>query len=320
MDAKRFSWALALACLCWFVSLPTNLLGQQTGQRFMVESQHFRVMSQDLEFAKHVARMADVYRKHYAIHWLGHELPPWSEKVPLVVNASPQLPASGETKYTLMGGTIRSIQMVVSGTQERILDSVLPHEMTHTILATHFAVSGKPVPRWADEGACTTVEDSSERRKHDVMLVKFLTENRGIPFRQLFAMREYPPDLMPLYAQGYSLCAFLIAQSGPRKFVEFLDYGMINEDWVGAIRFVYGYPRLGNLQQAWNAWVYDGGGDVSQYTSVALGMTSNQVQGALVRLQAPNVPVSNAPVSNVPVLIRAGQPGPQQTVGGTVLR
>jgi hypothetical protein len=90
---------------------------------------------------------------------------------------------------------------------------------------------------------------------------------------------------------------------------------MINEDWVSAIRFVYGYPRLGNLQQAWNAWVYDGGGDVSQYTSVALGMTSNQVQGAFVPLQAPNVPVSN-----VPVLIRASQPGPQQTVGGTVLR
>ena len=109
----------------------------------MVESQHFRVMSQDLEFAKHVAKMADVYRKHYAIHWLGHDLPSWSEKVPLVVNASPQLPASGETKYTLMGGTIRSIQMVVSGTQERILDSVLPHEMTHTILATHFGSSAK---------------------------------------------------------------------------------------------------------------------------------------------------------------------------------
>ncbi|MEK0427144.1 MAG: hypothetical protein RJB11_3235 [Planctomycetota bacterium] len=326
MDAKRFSWAMALACLCCFVAFPASLLGQQLGQRFLVESQHFRVMSQDLEFAKRVATMADAYRNHLAIHWLGHDLPPWSEKVPLVVNTSPNLPASGETKYTLMGGTIRSIQMVVSGTKERIIDSVLPHEMTHTVLATHFAASGKPVPRWADEGACTTVEHSSERNKHDVMLVKFLTENRGIPFRQLFAMREYPPDLMPLYAQGYSLCAFLIAQAGPRKFVEFLDYGMMTEDWVSAIRSVYGYPRLGDLQQAWNAWVYDGGGDVSQYTSVALGMVASIPQGSFVSSQGAAAPVApgatapNGPVSSVPVLIRASQPGLQQTVGGTVLR
>lgn len=295
---------------------------QVMGERFLVETQHFRVMSQDFEFAKQVAAMAEAYRNHLAIHWLGRELPVWTEKVPLMVNTSPNLPASGETKYTLVGGGIRSIQMVVSGTKERILDSVLPHEMTHTVLATHFAASGKPVPRWADEGACTTVEHLSERSKHDVMLVKFLTESRGIPFRQLFAMREYPPDMMPLYAQGYSLCAFLIAQSGPRKFVEFLEIGMRSEDWVRAVQSVYGYPKLGDLQTAWNAWVYDGGGEVSQYTAVALGLTVQPTGAAFVGLPAPplNVPVPSSPATNPPVSIRASQPGPQQTVGGTILR
>ncbi len=33
--------------------------------------------------------------------------------------------------------------MEVIGTPERILDSVLPHEVTHTILATYF---GRPLP------------------------------------------------------------------------------------------------------------------------------------------------------------------------------
>ena len=45
-------------------------------------------------------------------------------------------------------------------TARRILDSVLPHEITHTIFATHF---GQPLPRWADEGACTTVDGRPTR-------------------------------------------------------------------------------------------------------------------------------------------------------------
>jgi len=173
-----------------------------------------------------------------------------------------------------VGGMVRNFQMVLCGSRERILDSVLPHEMTHTVLASHFAASGKPVPRWADEGACTTVEHNSERSKHDTMLVRFLSEGRGIPFKNLFAMRDYPSDMMPLYAQGYSLCAFLIAQGGPRQFIRFLESGMRDEDWDAAIMECYGYPRLGKLQTAWNQWVSDGGGTVSNYTAVALGHAS----------------------------------------------
>ena len=42
------------------------------------------------------------------------------------------------------------------------------------------------------------------------MLVQFLRTDRGIAFNQMFAMTEYPRDVMPLYAQGYSLAEFLI--------------------------------------------------------------------------------------------------------------
>ena len=52
--------------------------------------------------------------------------------------------------------------MRVIGTPERILDSVLPHEVTHTVMATHF---GQPLPRWADVGICTTVEHAAEPKE-----------------------------------------------------------------------------------------------------------------------------------------------------------
>jgi hypothetical protein len=267
MDAKSFGSAWPFVFLWFALVFPQSALGQH----YLAETQHFRVFANDPNLAREVGQMAEEYRRHLALHWLEKEMPSWMEKVPVIVNCSPRMLASGETKYTLVGGRVRQIQMVLSGTRERILDSVLPHEMTHTVLATHFAALGKPVPRWADEGACTTVEHASERSKHDTMLVRYLSEGRGIAFKGLFVMRDYPEDMMPLYAQGYSLCSFLIAQGGPRQFVRFLERGMQDEDWRAAIEQHYGYPLLGKLQSAWNDWVRDGGGKVSNYTAVALG-------------------------------------------------
>jgi hypothetical protein len=267
MDAKSFGSAWPFVFMWFALVFPQSAMGQH----YLAETQHFRVFANDPNLAREVGQMAEQYRRHLALHWLEKEMPSWMEKVPVIVNCSPRMLASGETKYTLVGGRVRQIQMVLSGTRERILDSVLPHEMTHTVLATHFAELGKPVPRWADEGACTTVEHASERSKHDTMLVRYLSEGRGIAFKGLFVMRDYPEDMMPLYAQGYSLCSFLIAQGGPRQFVRFLERGMQDEDWRAAIEQHYGYPLLGKLQSAWNDWVRDGGGTVRNYTAVALG-------------------------------------------------
>ncbi|MFO0013655.1 MAG: hypothetical protein ACK553_12990 [Planctomycetota bacterium] len=331
MEARTLVFSLAIVLghvgQGWSQATPPGNVAAT--RRFVVETPHFRVFAADPGLAQEVGQMADAYRRHLAVHWLGRELDPWAEKVPVIVQSAPNMPASGETKYTLMAGTVREFRMVLCGSRERILDSVLPHEMTHTVLATHFAPLGKPVPRWADEGACTTVEDESERRKHDTMLVRFLSEDRGIPFAMLFAMRDYPPDMMPLYAQGYSLCAFLIAQGGPRQFIQFLERGMQNEDWAAAVSETYGYPKLGKLQTAWNQWVSDGGGSVSNYTAIALGYTR---EGTATLAAAP-LPVPTSPVMSTTGKgfyeeqfqkhgnpIHVSQPGPMQTMGGPLYR
>jgi len=145
--------------------------------------------------------------------------------------------------------------MDIQGSRERILDSVVPHEVTHTIFASHFR---QPIPRWADEGACTTVEHRSEIAKQDQMLIEFLQTQRGIPFSNMFAMKEYPRDVLPLYAQGYSLATFLISQRGKREFLAFLADGLTDENWIRAIRERYGYRDLLTLQNSWQGWVEQG--------------------------------------------------------------
>lgn len=314
MDARTLGLALALFA-AW---VAPGFSQQVLGRRFVSETPNFRIFAQSPELATEVGQMAEEYRRHLAMHWLGRELSPWLEKVPVMVQSSPNLPASGETKYTLAAGSIRNIQMFLSGTRERILDSVLPHELTHTVLATHFAPSGKPVPRWADEGACTTVEHSSERSKHDMMLVRFLSERRCFPFKTLFAMREYPSDIMPLYAQGYSLCAFLIAQGGPRQFVQFLERGMQDEDWASAVANNYGYPKLGKLQLAWNDWVSDGGGNVTSYTADSLGYTGSTATLASATSSLNTaVTASNSAAVNTSVALNGVVTSPMETIGVT---
>jgi hypothetical protein len=199
-----------LACAALVVAA---LLSCGAGAR----SQNFIVSAQSPQLAAEVCTAAETYRRDLALEWLGQELPPWQQPCPIAVQVAPHLGAGGKTSFVFVQGTPLQWSMEVQGSRERVLDSVLPHEVTHTIFATHF---GCPLPRWADEGACTTVEHSSEREKQHHLLLKFLTTERGIPFNAMFAMKEYPQDILPLYSQGYSLARWLIAQGGKPKFVQ----------------------------------------------------------------------------------------------------
>src|SRR5262249_56886909 len=101
---------------------------------------------------------------------------------------------------------------------------VLPHEVTHTVLAHSFR---PPVPRWADEGGSVLSEDDQERQRHDMLVRQILnTPGRAIPLRRLFALTQYPRDVMVLYAEGYSVTNFLVSRSSRPPFLTFLAHGM----------------------------------------------------------------------------------------------
>jgi hypothetical protein len=223
-------------------------------------TQNFIVSAPDGQLAQAVGDAAEGFRRDLAVYWLGEELAPWAGPCPIRVIAGPHLAAQGVTQYNR--APVRDFQMEVVGTPERILDSVLPHEVTHTVLATHF---GQPLPRWADEGICTTVEHSSEKAKHEMKLREFLASGRGIAMNRLFLLAEYPQDILPMYAQGYSVCRFLIEQKSPRHFVDFLSDYIRQPSWTDNIRKHYGYESLAELQDRWLAWVGDGGGSVALY-------------------------------------------------------
>jgi hypothetical protein len=259
MEARILRSAL-LAALC--VLAVNSLAAAANRQHTSVRSEHFIVSAPSRELAEEICQAAETFRRDLAIEWLGQELGPWREPCPIQAHVHPQLGAGGVTSFMFDRGQPWGWTMSIQGSRERVLDSVLPHEITHTIFATHF---GRPLPRWADEGACTTVESTVEKAKQDKFLIQFLTTDRGIPFNQMFAMKEYPPDILPLYSQGYSLARYLIQQGGKRKFVNYVGEGMQTNNWTAATKKHYGFTSLSDLQVTWVDWVRSGSPDISNW-------------------------------------------------------
>jgi len=281
-----------------------------------LRTQNFLIYADDPRLARAVADAAERYRHDLAVHWLGAPLQPWRDPCPIRVIAGRNLAAQGVTTYNPR--PVRDFQMEVVGTPERILDSVLPHEITHTIMATHF---GCPLPRWADEGICTTVEHSAERDKHEAKLREFLSSRRGIAMNRLFLLKDYPSDVLPMYAQGYSVCRFLIDQKGPQAFIQFLHGYMQHRSWTDNVKKHYGYESLAELQDYWLAWVGEGSGDVQKFAKVQPRVpAASSLAGRTIQASATTELALNGPRGDVDRRTAAtGQPGRTTPAAGTAL-
>jgi hypothetical protein len=238
-----------LAALVWTTAL----------QAATVTTRNFVVHAPTEDVARQVADTAEVCRRELAIAWLGEELPPWYRRCPIKVKVG-QIGAGGATTFTFEGGEVFGWNMNVQGTLERILDSVVPHEVSHTIFASHFR---RPLPRWADEGAATLVEHESERLRQTKLLNQVLNNNRRIPLQQLLEITEYPEDMqqvLTLYAEGYSLADFLVQQAGDEGRATYLAFlaDAHEHDWTYAFKKHYGYKSIRAVEKQWTDWIIAG--------------------------------------------------------------
>jgi hypothetical protein len=267
---------------------------------------NFIVNAPTPDIARRVGTAAEGFRQQLAIEWLGKPMPSWSQPCPITVEIGDHLGAGGATSFVFDHGEVFGWQMNIQGPLDRVLDSVLPHEVTHTIIASHFRC---PLPRWADEGACTTVEHVEERNKQQKMLVTFLRSGRGIPFSQMFAMKDYPRDILPLYAQGHSLATYLLAHGGRAKFLQFVRDGLQNEKWTEAVHRHYGYASLGQLQDTWLDWVKQGSPPIS-VPEMAPGMLASNAPAPgdrVVRGQSADQVMPESSLANAPMNGGAGR-------------
>lgn len=250
MQSRKLERKSFLVVAITVLVLPANILSA-AGYR----TANFVVEAPNPQLAQKIGDAAEQYRHDLAIEWIGQPLPRWSQPCPITAEVAPTLGAGGATSFVFDRGEVFNWTMTIQGSEERILDSVLPHEVTHTIFASHFR---QPLPRWADEGACTTVEHPVERARQHRLLIEFLRTGRGISFPEMFAMKEYPADVLPLYSQGYSLARYLIERGGRKRYIQFVGNGLASSNWPESLSQYYGIDDIAKLQNVWLEWVKRG--------------------------------------------------------------
>lgn len=217
------------------------------------ETPNFVVTAPSAEIARHVGELAEEYRRELAKEWIGEELPRWSEPCGLVVRTD-RLQPSGHTSFVFNDGEVYDWEMIVQGPLETILESVLPHEISHTIFASYFRT---PVPRWADEGASLLAEDDAERARQRTLVRELLQNSRRIPLREMVTLAEYPQDhrrVLALYAQGHSVAEFLVLPGGRMRYLAFLKTAG-RHGWDRALQRHYGFQSIEQLEGHWCEWV-----------------------------------------------------------------
>lgn len=266
---------------------------------------NFQVEAPTPQIAQQIGNYAEAYRQQKAQAWLGRDMPPWPDPCPIHVTVN-MGGAGGATSFAFDRGRVLGQNMNIEGSLDRLLASVLPHEVTHTVFAFYFR---SPVPRWADEGGAVLSEDDVERNRHDMICRQILNAGRQIPLRRLFSLRDYPGDVMCLYAEGFSVVNYLVANSSRPTFLAFVGHGM-NYGWDSAVQTYYRYQNVEELEQAWLAHLRQ---TKRQPTLLAQNGAPSSAEGAgQMAVRQTNPPTQPSLVSSGPVF-RGQAPGSDES-------
>ena len=251
---------------------------------------NFVVTAPTAEFARQVGEAAEVYREELSLVWTGKVMPRWSAPCPIKVKVG-QFGAGGSTTFNFDQGEVYGWNMEIQGSPERILDSVLPHEINHTVFACYFR---QPLPRWADEGAASLIEHESERRRLKKIHEQVLNKDQQIPLRKLLGMKQYPKDpqqVLTLYAEGYSLADYLIQHSSKPHYMKFLT-AALKHGWDSALRDYYGYESEQQLERELEGWVVAGSPELPENANVLLaGGRGWRSSEPVIRAQSPETTI-----------------------------
>lgn len=223
------------------------LLGVLPAMGASYRSDNFAVEAPTKQVAKQVAEKAEVCRKQIAAQWLGKRTVEWSEPCTINVEFS-KFEKFGASRFAYSNDELSRAHITVRGPIDEILTRVLPHEVTHAVLVLHF---GRPIPRWADEGAAVLSEDARKRDDYDRLMLR-IADRAGTAYslEYLLSTRGYPAELDVFYPQSYSITSYLVSLKGRRAFLAFLEYGMEN-GWDTAAKAYYGFKDVETLERAW---------------------------------------------------------------------
>lgn len=234
----------------------------------VAETVNFRLFHQhERSFAEEVLRMAERTRSVQMRKWFDRVGDDWNPKCSLYLYPSgeayseatgaPRQPGGGHTDIQATEGRVLSRRIHVHGTRSFLLKGVVPHEVTHAVLAGR--LGRDRVPRWADEGMAILAEERSHIAVHFRQLPRWRSEEALFSMRGLLEMRDYPQphELGVFYAQSVSLVDFLTREKGAKCFADFVREGARN-GYAAALRKHYDWS-FAELDRRWRRHAFYSG-------------------------------------------------------------
>jgi hypothetical protein len=197
-----------------------------------------------------VADRAERERHDQAEYWFGEPMPNWTAPARIRLERLQRSHGAvgdsggGSTSFVRSGGEVTNFSgRWVATSQEYLLESVVPHEVSHTVWHSHWRSAKEMPPRWLDEGIATMMETESEQRR-------ILANARGGRLDTSLAARNYSevPNTSTLYGHGYAVCLKVFQDHGKDGLVRMADDVANRGTERGIIGLGYRSSRAFSLQ------------------------------------------------------------------------
>ncbi len=270
IDQRKPTEATAAPAAVGEVTVAMQHFGRNPQGWQVTDTPHFRIYhNQARDLVERVARIAERTHRDMSRKWFGSDGADWHAKCELVLHANaadycrsnPNVPASSPGHASIehdpvtrrVVGRRLDMRMDHAGT----LETVLPHETTHCVIAGQFGPF--QVPRWVDEGMAVLSEPAEKVDQHRRNLFKAARAGQMFSVKELMQLDNYPQPqrVSAFYAQSVMLVEFLTQQQGPVVFSAFVKDGM-RTGWEATLQKHYHWS-LGELQQRWDAHILGAG-------------------------------------------------------------
>ena len=226
------------------------------------ETASFRIFHDDPGLAAEVAAAAEATRAEQSRRWLGSApKEAWTPRcdIYLYPTAAAYAEQTGQAEdsegFSTIGqdaGRVVARRVNLRADHPELRSHVLPHEVTHVVLADLFP--DQPIPKWADEGIAVLAEPAGSQRRRVAPLADPLAAGKVFRLADLMKAADYPePKYYGLFfAQSVSLTRYLVDIKGPAHFSKFLKAAQRN-GLDPELKRHYGVDGAEELQRRWAA-------------------------------------------------------------------
>ncbi len=254
--------------------VPIGRAGQPVGPWQTWETPNFRIYYRGTpRLVQVVAATTERARAEQFDRWAGH-LPdalrrPWSPKCEVFLHAQAdsfrdatgqRSSAEGITTIRTRMGQVVARRIDLRDDGAGLMHSVIPHEVTHVVLADLFP--DQPLDRWADEGIAAMAEPDSYQQRYLDQFVE-ATRRGGTPNLREFlggaspatvtdagGIAEAARDWELHDSQGVALVGYLVRRGSPAHLIAFLQFAQ-REGYEPALQRIYGIDSLEQLEDDW---------------------------------------------------------------------